>query len=394
MKMEAQIQMINVGMIVPNRFQPRQEFDEQALNELAASIRIHGIVQPIVVRRVQDKFEIIAGERRFKAAQSLGLQQVPCVICDLDDNELAEVAIVENIHRRDLSPIEEAKSYHNILDKKYLTQDQLAERMGLTPQKLADKLQLLQLDGAVKAALQKNQISERHARALLKLTDKMKQVDLLNEIITNRLTVKQVEEKIEQIKNGYAVKQDLTGGINIDSKNDIDVTNLGGDEDFNLSITPTQYQYRSKIKDQGKQSLFFNNLENSPVTMEDPTLSFGFDPFKTQDIEAEEPEAEIIDLEDDEDELPGFAKPADDEMSQEEALRKKFNVDVYTPREFTKAVNDLITIAQANGLEIKTEEFNFNDIYQMIVKIVKDKAEEEENKEEETANPVSEIPDA
>ena len=393
MKMEAQIQMINVGMIVPNRFQPRQEFDEQALNELAASIRIHGIVQPIVVRRVQDKFEIIAGERRFKAAQSLGLQQVPCVICDLDDNELAEVAIVENIHRRDLSPIEEAKSYQNILDKKYLTHDQLAERMGITPQKLTEKLQLLDLDGAVKAALQKNQISERHARALLKLTDKMKQVDLLNEIITNRLTVKQVEEKIDQLINGYSVKQDLTGGINIDTRNDVDVSDLGNGEDFNLSITPTQYQYRSKIKDEGKQSLFFNNLENSPVTMDDPTLSFGFDPFKTQDIEPEEEAPEIIDLEDEEDDLFNLPK-GEEELSAAEVLKKKFNVDIYTPREFTKAVNDLITIATENGLEIKTEEFNFNDIYQMIVKIVKDQVEEEENKEEETTDPTAQIPDA
>ena len=391
MKMEAQIQMINIGMIVPNRFQPRQEFDQQALSELASSIRIHGIVQPLVVRRVQDKYELISGERRFRAAQSLGLQQVPCVICELDDNELAEVAIVENIHRKDLSSIEEAQSYQNILDKKYLTQEQLAERMGITVQNLVEKLQLLQLDGAVKEALKKNQISDRHARALLKLTDKMKQVDLLNEIIANRLTVKEVDGKIDQIINGYSTKQDLTGSINIDARNDVDVTNLGDSDGFNLSITPTQYQYRSKIKDEGKQSLFFNNLENSPVTMEDPTLSFGFDPFKTQDITDDD--NGIVDLDEEEDDLLNLPK-GEEELSASEVLKKKFNVDIYTPREFTKAVNDLISIATENGLEIKTEEFNFNDIYQMIVKIVKDKVEEneEENNEGESTDPTSQIP--
>jgi hypothetical protein len=223
----------------------------------------------------------------------------------------------------------------------------------------------------------------------------MKQVDLLNEIIANRLTVKQVDEKIDQIINGYSKKEDLTGSINIDTRNDVDVSNLGSGEDFNLSITPTQYQYRSKIKDDGKQSLFFNNLENSPVTMDDPTLSFGFDPMKSHDIEPEEPSNEIIDLEDEEDDLlPGFAQP-EEELSAADLLRKKFNVDIYTPREFTKALNDLITIAQDNGLEIKTEEFNFNDIYQVVVKITKENAEEEEeeNKEEENEL-VNQIPDA
>jgi ParB family chromosome partitioning protein len=388
--MEAQIQMINVGSIIPNRFQPRQEFDQEALNELASSIRIHGIVQPLVVRRVQDKFEIIAGERRYKAAISLGLTAVPCIICALEDNEVAEVAVVENIHRRDLSPIEEAKGYKNILDKKYLTQDQLAERMGIKPTTLSDKLSLLTLDESVQSALQKNQISERHARTLLKLTDKMKQVDLLNEIITNRLTVKQVEDKINQIISGYSVKENVTGGINIDTKNDIDINNTFNTEDeFNLSITPTQYQYQSKINTKSdKKVSFFNELENAPVTMEDPTLSFGFNPLNTQDIEAEEPE--IIDLDEEGDELPGFEKP-NDELTAEEILRKKFNVDVYTPREFTKAVNDLILIAQDNGLEIKTEEFNFNDVYQMVIKIVKENDEEEEVQQ---TNPVNEIPDA
>ena len=103
MKMEAQIRMINVDDIIPNRFQPRLEFDPEAIQELASSIKIHGIVQPLVVRRVQTKFEIIAGERRFKAAQMIGLDSVPVIVVDMDDNESAEVAVIENIHRKDFS---------------------------------------------------------------------------------------------------------------------------------------------------------------------------------------------------------------------------------------------------------------------------------------------------
>ena len=111
MKMEAQIRLINIEEIIPNRFQPRLEFEESALNDIAASIKEHGIFQPLVVRRLAGKYEIIAGERRFKAAKIAGLTAVPCIISDLDDNESAEVAIIENTHRRDLSPIEKAKSY-------------------------------------------------------------------------------------------------------------------------------------------------------------------------------------------------------------------------------------------------------------------------------------------
>ena len=392
MRMEAQIQMIPITSLIPNSFQPRVEFDQESINKLANSIKTHGIITPLTVKRVQDKFEIISGERRVKAAQMIGLTAVPCIICVVDDKESAEVSIVEKLHSRDLTAIEEAKNYKKLLDKQYLTQEELCVRMGIDNTVLTGKLNLLNLDEAVQTALQKGDISERHARSLLKLTDKMKQVDLLNEIIATRLTVKQVDERIDQIINGYSPTQDLTGNINIDTKNDIDVSNaLQGSGDFNLSITPTQYQYTSKInEDESKKSLFFNNLENAPVTMDDPTLSFGYDPNKAQPITSE---PEIIDLDEEDDELPGFLKP-EEEMTPEEARRKKFNVDIYTPREFTKAVNELIEIATENGLEIKTEEFNFNDIYQVVVKIVKEKDEEpQEDEEGDPISPENEIPE-
>ena len=169
---EREIIEVSLDDIIPNRFQPRLSFDEQGLNELAESIRQHGIIQPLVLRKIGDKYEIIAGERRYKASYIAGLTKVPAVIIDLNDNESAEVAIVENIQRKDLSPIEEAKSYKKLLDRGYLTQDQLASRMGKNQSTVSNKLRLLNLDEKVQDALLNNKISERHARSLLKLDNK------------------------------------------------------------------------------------------------------------------------------------------------------------------------------------------------------------------------------
>ena len=181
--MEKEIVEVALDDIIPNRFQPRLSFDEQALNDLAESIRQHGIIQPLVLRKVGNKYEIIAGERRYKASYIAGLTKVPAVIINLNDNESAEVAIVENLQRQDLSAIEEAKSYKKLLDRGYLTQDQLATRMGKTQATISNKLRLLNLDQKVQDALLNNQISERHARSLLRLENKNDQVEMLNEIM-------------------------------------------------------------------------------------------------------------------------------------------------------------------------------------------------------------------
>ena len=130
MNLEQNILQIPIDNIIPNRFQPRLTFEDRGLEELANSIKQHGIIQPLVLRRIGDKYEIIAGERRYKAATLAGLDKVPAIIADIDDNKSAEVAIVENVQRRDLTPIEEARSYKNLLDKGYLTQSELAKKMG------------------------------------------------------------------------------------------------------------------------------------------------------------------------------------------------------------------------------------------------------------------------
>ena len=189
---------ISVEDIIPNRFQPRLTFDPEALNDLASSIKEHGIIQPLVVRRLQDKFEIIAGERRFKAASLIGLKTVPCIIMNLNDNESAEVAIIENIQRKEMTPLEEAKSFKKLLDKGYLTQEELAKRMGKSQSAISNKLRLLNLDEVVQEAILNGKISERHARSLLRVDNKEEQRKILAEIIEKRLTVKQTDELIKE----------------------------------------------------------------------------------------------------------------------------------------------------------------------------------------------------
>ena len=199
--MEKEIIEVSLDDIIPNRFQPRLSFDEDALNELAKSIRQHGIIQPLVLRKVGNKYEIIAGERRYKASYIAGLTKVPAVVIDLNDNESAEVAIVENIQRKNLSAIEEAKSYKKLLDRGYLTQDELASRMGKSQGAISNKLRLLNLSQDVQDALLNNQISERHARSLLKLENEDEQLEILHKIINQRLNVRDTDELINSFIN-------------------------------------------------------------------------------------------------------------------------------------------------------------------------------------------------
>ena len=144
MNLEQNILQIPIDNIIPNRFQPRLTFEDRGLEELANSIKQHGIIQPLVLRRIGDKYEIIAGERRYKAATLAGLDKVPAIIADIDDNKSAEVAIVENVQRRDLTPIEEARSYKNLLDKGYLTQSELAKKMGISVEKVREVIKISQ----------------------------------------------------------------------------------------------------------------------------------------------------------------------------------------------------------------------------------------------------------
>ena len=196
-----EVRQIPIEDIIPNRFQPRINFDEKALNELSESIKQHGIIQPLVLRPLGDKFEIIAGERRYKAASLAGLSSVPAIVTEMDDDASAEVALIENVQRKDLTSIEEAKSYKNMLDRGNMTQEELAKKMGLSQSTIANKLRLLNLSDEVQKALMEEKISERHARSLLSISDKEEQVKWLNRIINERLTVRQLDLAIKDELN-------------------------------------------------------------------------------------------------------------------------------------------------------------------------------------------------
>ena len=198
MRIGKEVLILNLDDVLPNRFQPRITFDEKAIMELTESIKEHGVIQPIVVRRIADKYEIIAGERRYKASVLAGKSTIPAILADLNDKDSAEVALIENIQRQDLTPIEEAVSYKKILDMGYLNQVDLANKLGKTQSTIANKLRLLNLSDEVQEALLKEKISERHARSLLKLNEEQQKI-MLSRIIIERLTVRKTDEEIEKM---------------------------------------------------------------------------------------------------------------------------------------------------------------------------------------------------
>ena len=196
--------------IIPNRFQPREVFDERPLKELAVSIKEHGVIQPIIVRKVNDKYEIIAGERRYKASALAGLTKIPAIIRDLDDKESSKVALLENLQRKNLNAIEEAKTYQKILEIDEMTQEELAKTMGKSQSAVANKLRLLSLPDEIQYALMKDKISERHARALLNIEDPEKQKEMLKKITTEKMTVRQLESEIKQMNGKEEVQMEAT----------------------------------------------------------------------------------------------------------------------------------------------------------------------------------------
>ena len=198
-EMKDEVVQLYLDDIIPNRFQPREVFDEKALKELAVSIKEHGVIQPIIVRNVNGKYEIIAGERRYKASALAGMTRIPAIIRDLDDKESSKVALLENLQRKNLNPIEEARTYQKILEIDQMTQEELAKTMGKSQSSVANKLRLLSLPDEVQDALLKEQVSERHARALISVPDLKKQSELLKKVINNKMTVRALEEEISSL---------------------------------------------------------------------------------------------------------------------------------------------------------------------------------------------------
>jgi ParB family chromosome partitioning protein len=189
-----QIQDIELDKIVPNRYQPRREFSDDSIKELAETLDKDGLLQPIVVREDgEDQYEIIAGERRYRAAKSLNWETIPAIVNNMNDDQAASLALIENLQREDLNPIDEAKAYTNLMKLNDLTQTALAKDMGKSQSYVANKLRLLKLDDDVQKALIEGKITARHGRALLNLSDD-DQERVLKEIEEKGLNVKQTEE--------------------------------------------------------------------------------------------------------------------------------------------------------------------------------------------------------
>ncbi|AST95641.1 nucleoid occlusion protein [Shouchella clausii] len=192
-----EVQQLAIKDIVPNRFQPRTLFDEDRIAELAQTIRTHGVIQPIVVRVRDDKYEIIAGERRWRAVTSLQWETIPAIVKEFNDSQTASIALIENLQREGLTAIEEATAYAKLIEIHNLTQESLAQRLGKGQSTIANKLRLLHLPQAVQDAILNRDISERHARALIALKDAEAQEAVLKQIIEEQLNVKQTEERVK-----------------------------------------------------------------------------------------------------------------------------------------------------------------------------------------------------
>jgi ParB family transcriptional regulator, chromosome partitioning protein len=204
-----QLREIDIDRILPNSHQPRKSFDEEALNDLANSIREHGVVQPIVVRALDDGFfQLIAGERRWRASQRAGLSRVPAVIREAGEHAALELALIENIQREDLNPMEEAQAYERLIADFGMTQEEVARRVGKNRATIANMLRLLRLPPEVQQWLRENKITTGHAKALLSLSDLNAILDSAKKIIQGNYSVRQAEMLVSRYSSNPAAKDD------------------------------------------------------------------------------------------------------------------------------------------------------------------------------------------
>lgn len=197
---QEEIRQIPVQEIDSSPYQPRTIFDDERIDELCQTIKTHGVIQPIVVRMRNGRYELIAGERRWRAVTKLGMETIPAIVREFNDSQTASIALIENLQREGLTAIEEAIAYQKLIELHQLTQESLAQRLGKSQSTIANKLRLLGLSEPVKNALIERKITERHARALLGLEIEEQQVKVLEEIITKELNVKQTEARIAFLK--------------------------------------------------------------------------------------------------------------------------------------------------------------------------------------------------
>lgn len=418
--------------IIPNRFQPREIFDEKALKELAVSIKEHGVIQPIIVRNVNGKYEIIAGERRYKASALAGMTKIPAIIRDLDDKESSKVALLENLQRKNLNPIEEARTYQKILEIDEMTQQDLAKTMGKSQSAVANKIRLLTLPEEIQDALLKEQISERHARTLLNIPNDKKQKEMLKKVIDNKMSVRLLEEEIKKL---YPKEEN---DLNENNYIPIPPTEMIASSDAfvnNSPLLPTADLPEDK-SNYGKVTIVPPEGEDMPVSKfinygeidnedegdegEENSLSIPptFSPISSIDVNKIKSSSEDInntstgaDLDSllningslNESSQDNFITPAEKivktdsiDINQQEdyfktpdlssinlseidyssnlkadLIKNEDSKSKYSIEEATKKIRDLIEEIKETGIKINTDEMNFEKSYQIIIKIDK-----------------------
>lgn len=394
MNLEKEIFDISLQDIIPNRFQPREMFDDEALKELSQSIKEHGVIQPIIVRKVGDKYEIIAGERRFRASQLAGKQTIPALVRDIDDKEAAKIALLENLQRSNLTPIEEAKTYQTILKLDNITQEELAQNLGKSQSTIANKLRLLTLDEEVQTALLNSQISERHARSLIGL-DLEKQRELLHKIINEKLTVKGLDEEIMKMtgklpeqETPQVQQQEIIPPVNtpnfaeqtinpqpnntpvINQPTEIPQENINESINENINnpqviteipnqieqpiITPQESQNNEPIKEVNQEQQVENQtpIINNPNTQEVPTPQPEHKENIFDKLRVQEPETPIINSE------------------TQNIPNQNFN-NIYDLRFAINNFRQAIQNTEKFGFKVKADEYDSPNKYQIVIEIEK-----------------------
>lgn len=239
--------LININKIEPNKDQPRKHFDEDALIELSESIKQHGIISPIIVKKRDGYYEIVAGERRWRAAKIAGLKEVPVIIRDFTEQEILEIAIIENVQREDLNPMEEALGYQQLLEQFNLKQDEVAEKVSKSRTAIANSLRLLKLDKRVQQMVRDELIQAGHARALLGIQDLDKQYEFAQEVFDKKMNVRDVEKEVKKLQKGKKV--DVKPEVNEKEINNALYNEL---EENLKSIIGTKINILPKDKNAGK----------------------------------------------------------------------------------------------------------------------------------------------
>ena len=332
--MDKEVVELYLDDIIPNRFQPREVFNEDALKELADSIKEHGIIQPIIVRKIGDKYEIIAGERRYKASVMAGLTKIPAIIRNLDDKEASKVALLENLQRKDLTAIEEARTYQKILELDSMTQEELGRTMGKSQAAIANKMRLLSLPDEIQEALLHDQISERHARSLLNLDTSEEQINMLRKIINNRMTVRDLDNEIRMIKGEPVLSEKSENSIVAERGPKIEVTNS---DKINLN------RFEDDIPLPSLDDEVIEALEE-----EEPSQSINIEPPTKDNVVTNTNSKEKID----------------------NLLRSTHS---YKLKDAIDDLKNTVSRLQTKGFDIRLEEMDFENTYQVIIKIEKDK---------------------